>query len=115
MVRMSSRAARTLMGECQRQHHQCGRFVVQPNGARLRFDRTSAGPFSLDIGTVEGLIVNGIGGDDTFTVNDLARVASLTTVNLNGLSDNDVFSLSPSTSTVNVNTVGGINTGPATP
>ena len=87
-------------------------FVVQANGSLLRFDRTSAGPFRLDIGTVEALIVNGVGGDDTFTVNDLAGIASLTTVNLNGLSNNDVFSLSPSASTVNVNTVGGINTAP---
>ena len=44
-------------------------FVVAANGTRLRFDRTNLGLFSLDIGTVETLIVNGIGGDDTFTVN----------------------------------------------
>ena len=44
-------------------------FVVAANGTRIDFDRTNLGPFSLDIGTVETLIVNGIGGDDSFTVN----------------------------------------------
>ena len=42
-------------------------FTVAANGARLDFDRTSLGPFSLDIGTTETLTVNGIGGDDSVT------------------------------------------------
>src|SRR5205814_10156510 len=42
-------------------------FTVTPNGTRVRFDRTDPGPFSLDIGTSENLVVNMNGGDDTFT------------------------------------------------
>lgn len=42
-------------------------FTVNPNGARVRFDRTNLVPFSLDIGTSENLAVNGNGGNDTIT------------------------------------------------
>lgn len=42
-------------------------LTVAPNAARVRFDRTNLGPFSLDIGTAEALEVNGLGGDDTIT------------------------------------------------
>src|SRR5207302_7783867 len=42
-------------------------FTVAPNGTRVRFDRVSPAPFSLDIGTSENLVVNMNGGDDTFT------------------------------------------------
>ena len=59
------------------------------------FDRTNLGLFSLDIGTMETLTVNGIGGDDSFTVNDLTGVASLTTLNLNGFDGNDTFTYVP--------------------
>ena len=41
-------------------------FVIAPNGARAKFDRTNLGPFTLDIGTAELLDVRGQGGDDTF-------------------------------------------------
>src|SRR5262249_37650325 len=33
-------------------------FTATANGSRVRFDRTSPGPFSLDIGTTENLVVN---------------------------------------------------------
>ena len=68
-------------------------FVVSANGTRLRFDRTNLGLFSLDIGTVETLIVNGIGGDDSFTVNNLTGVASLTTLRLSGFDGIDTFNV----------------------
>ena len=42
-------------------------FTVTANGTRVRFDRVSPAPFSLDIGTTENLVVNMNGGDDTFT------------------------------------------------
>ena len=42
-------------------------FTVTPNGTRVRFDRVTPAPFSLDIGTTENLVVNMNGGDDTFT------------------------------------------------
>jgi Ca2+-binding RTX toxin-like protein len=54
-------------------------FTVTPNGTRVRFDRVTPAPFSLDIGTTENLTVNMNGGDDTFTgSNGLANLISLT-------------------------------------
>jgi Ca2+-binding RTX toxin-like protein len=54
-------------------------FTAAANGTRVRFDRTSPAPFSLDIGTTENLVVNMNGGDDTFTAgNGLAPLISLT-------------------------------------
>jgi Ca2+-binding RTX toxin-like protein len=54
-------------------------FTVTPNGTRVRFDRVTPAPFSLDIGTTENLDVNMNGGDDTFTAsNGLAALISLT-------------------------------------
>jgi len=54
-------------------------FTVTPNGTRVRFDRVTPAPFSLDIGTTENLVVNMNGGDDTFTAsNGLAGLISLT-------------------------------------
>jgi Ca2+-binding RTX toxin-like protein len=43
-------------------------FSVQPNGARIKFDRTNLVPFSLDIGSSETLHANGLGGDDAIIV-----------------------------------------------
>jgi Ca2+-binding RTX toxin-like protein len=54
-------------------------FTVTPNGTRVRFDRTTPGPFSLDIGTTENLVLNMNGGDDVFTAsNGLANLIQLT-------------------------------------
>jgi Ca2+-binding RTX toxin-like protein len=54
-------------------------FTVTPNGTRVRFDRISPAPFTLDIGTSENLVVNMNGGDDTFTAsNGLAGLIHLT-------------------------------------
>jgi len=54
-------------------------FTVTPNGTRVRFDRVTPAPFSLDIGTSENLTLNMNGGDDTFTAaNGLAPLISLT-------------------------------------
>jgi Ca2+-binding RTX toxin-like protein len=54
-------------------------FTVTANGSRVRFDRISPAPFSIDIGTTENLVVNMNGGDDTFTAgNGLASLISLT-------------------------------------
>jgi Ca2+-binding RTX toxin-like protein len=46
-------------------------FTVQPNGDRIKFDRTNLVPFSLDIGSSETMHANGLGGDDTITVGDV--------------------------------------------
>jgi Ca2+-binding RTX toxin-like protein len=54
-------------------------FTATPNGTRVRFDRVTPAPFSIDIGTSENLVVNMNGGDDTFTgSNGLATLISLT-------------------------------------
>ncbi len=78
-------------------------FTIGANGARVAFARTSAGPFALDIGTTERLIVNGIGGDDNTSVNSLTGVLDLAQIDLNGFAGNDTFNVIPSsTATVNV-------------
>jgi Ca2+-binding RTX toxin-like protein len=54
-------------------------FTVTANGTRVRFDRTTPAPFSLDIGTSENLVTNMNGGDDVFTAgNGLAPLIQLT-------------------------------------
>jgi Ca2+-binding RTX toxin-like protein len=54
-------------------------FSVTANGDRVRFDRVSPAPFSLDIGTTENLVVNMNGGDDTFSATgNLSPLVSLT-------------------------------------
>src|SRR5262249_19780631 len=54
-------------------------FTATPNGTRVRFDRISPAPFSIDIGTSENLVVNMNGDDDVFTgSNGLATLISLT-------------------------------------
>ena len=62
-------------------------FTITANGARIHLDRVSPSPFSLDIGTTENLVVNGLGGDDTITAgNGLAALIQLT---LDGGAGND--------------------------
>ena len=46
-------------------------FTVQPNGARIKFDRPNLVPFSIDIGSSETLHANGLGGNDAITVGDV--------------------------------------------
>jgi hypothetical protein len=52
-------------------------FTATPNGTRVRFDRISPAPFSLDIGTSENLVVNMNGGDDVFTLHGEQRPGPL--------------------------------------
>ena len=47
------------------------KFTVQPNGARIKFDRTNLVTFTIDIGSSETLHANGLGGDDTITVGEV--------------------------------------------
>src|SRR4051794_8666248 len=54
-------------------------FTTTANGTRVRFDRVTPAPFSIDIGTSENLTLNANGGDDTFTGgNGLAPLIQLT-------------------------------------
>src|SRR3954463_964751 len=54
-------------------------FTITADGSRVRFDRVSPAPFSLDIGSTENLVVHANGGNDTITVgNGLAVLIQLT-------------------------------------
>ena len=46
-------------------------FTVEPNGARIRFDRPNLVVFSIDIGSSETLHANGLGGNDAISVGDV--------------------------------------------
>src|SRR5918995_1039679 len=46
-------------------------LTVQPNGGRIRFDRTNLVPFSIDIGSSESLHANGLGGSDAISVGEV--------------------------------------------
>jgi Ca2+-binding RTX toxin-like protein len=64
-------------------------FTITANGARVRFDRVTPAPFSIDIGTTENLVVHANGGDDTITAsNGLAALIALT---LDGGAGNDTI------------------------
>ncbi len=45
-------------------------FLIKSGTGRLEFQRTNLGLFTLDAGSVEDLVVNSGGGDDTITVGD---------------------------------------------
>lgn len=64
-------------------------FTVTPNGTRVRFDRVTPAPFSLDIGTSENLVLNMNGGDDTFTGSN--GLATLMTLTVDGGTGNDTI------------------------
>jgi Ca2+-binding RTX toxin-like protein len=64
-------------------------FTITANGGRVRFDRTSPAPFTLDIGTTENLVLNANDGNDMITAgNGLAGLIQLT---LDGGAGNDTI------------------------
>jgi Ca2+-binding RTX toxin-like protein len=63
-------------------------FTATPNGTRVRFDRVTPLPFSIDIGTSENLELNANGGDDQFSA---GNVASLISITVNGGAGNDTL------------------------
>src|SRR5438105_4086416 len=64
-------------------------FAAAPNGTRVRFDRVSPAPFSLDIGTTESLVLNANGGDDAFSAGN--GLASLINLTVDGGAGNDTI------------------------
>ncbi len=64
-------------------------FTLNANGSRVRFDRLSPGPFSLDIGTTENFVLNMNGGDDVFTAG--SGLAGLINVTVDGGAGNDTI------------------------
>jgi Ca2+-binding RTX toxin-like protein len=64
-------------------------FTITANGSRVRVDRTTPAPFSVDIGTSENLVLNANGGDDVIAAgNGLAGLIQLT---LDGGAGNDTI------------------------
>jgi Ca2+-binding RTX toxin-like protein len=64
-------------------------FAINPDGQRVRFERTNLEPFGLDIGTTETLEMNGGGGGDTIA--GTAGLASLIKLRMNGGQGNDTL------------------------
>ena len=64
-------------------------FTMEANGSRVRFDRLSPAPFSLDIGTTENFVLNMGGGDDVFTAGN--GLASLINLTIDGGDGNDTI------------------------
>ena len=64
-------------------------FTATANGARVRFDRVTPAPFSIDIGTSENLVVNMNGGDDSFSAT--GNLAALIKLTVDGGAGNDTL------------------------
>src|SRR5262249_10996530 len=64
-------------------------FTITPNGTRVRFDRTTPAPFTLDIGTTEHLVINANGGDDVITASN--GLSSLIQLTIDGGTGNDTI------------------------
>jgi Ca2+-binding RTX toxin-like protein len=64
-------------------------FTITANGSRVRFDRVSPAPFTLDIGTTENLVLHAGGGDDVITAG--SGLASLISLTLDGGDGNDTI------------------------
>jgi Ca2+-binding RTX toxin-like protein len=64
-------------------------FALVANGSRVRFDRLTPAPFSLDIGTTENFVLNMNGGDDVFTAGN--GLASLINLTVDGGAGNDTI------------------------
>jgi Ca2+-binding RTX toxin-like protein len=64
-------------------------FTTTANGTRVRFDRITPAPFSIDIGTSENLLVNANGGDDSFSAT--GNLAALIAITVNGGTGNDTL------------------------
>jgi Ca2+-binding RTX toxin-like protein len=64
-------------------------FTVTANGTRVRFDRLDPGPFSLDIGTTEALVLEGNGGNDVFSAT--GNLAALIRLTVDGGGGNDTI------------------------
>jgi Ca2+-binding RTX toxin-like protein len=64
-------------------------FTTTANGTRVRFDRLTPAPFSIDIGTSERLVLNANGGDDSFSA--AGNLAALIAISVDGGVGNDTL------------------------
>jgi len=62
-------------------------FTTTANGTRVRFDRINPAPFSIDIGTSEKLVLNAMGGEDTYSAT--GNLAVLIGITVDGGTGND--------------------------
>src|SRR4051812_32908388 len=64
-------------------------FTTTANGTRVRFDRVTPAPFSIDIGTSEKLTLNAQGGNDQFSAT--GNLAPLIQTTVDGGTGNDTL------------------------
>jgi Ca2+-binding RTX toxin-like protein len=64
-------------------------FAETANGTRVRFDRVTPAPFSIDIGTSEAVLLSMNGGDDSFTGSN--GLATLIATTVDGGTGNDTI------------------------
>jgi Ca2+-binding RTX toxin-like protein len=64
-------------------------FTATANGTRVRFDRLTPAPFSIDMGTDENLVLNANGGDDQFSAT--GNLATLIKITVDGGTGNDTI------------------------
>jgi len=64
-------------------------FTATANGTRVRFDRVTPAPFSIDVGTSEKLTLNANGGDDSFSAT--GNLATLIAIAVDGGAGNDTL------------------------
>jgi Ca2+-binding RTX toxin-like protein len=64
-------------------------FTTTANGTRVRFDRLTPAPFSIDIGTCENLVLNANGGNDTFSAT--GNLATLIQITVDGGTGDDII------------------------
>lgn len=68
-------------------------FELRANGERAEFERLNLGNFVLDVDDVEQFEIDGLGGDDTLTVQDLTGT-DVQQVIFNGADGNDLLDAS---------------------
>jgi Ca2+-binding RTX toxin-like protein len=64
-------------------------FTIAASGSRVRLDRISPGPFFVDIGTAENLLLNAAGGDDVISAG--SGLAGRIQLTLDGGAGNDTI------------------------
>jgi Ca2+-binding RTX toxin-like protein len=64
-------------------------FTATANGTRVRFDRLDPAPFSIDMGTMEELVLNMNGGNDSFSAT--GNLAALIKITVDGGAGNDTI------------------------
>ncbi len=76
-------------------------FTLSASGSTALFSRTNLVPFSVGMTNVEGIEVNGLDGDDSFTIGNLAGTSlAAGTIRFDGGNGNDTLNASASATAV---------------